>query len=213
MSFNKDGSVVFNSPVQIGSLNLATNTISGVQELEGNIEVQAGQSRMSFNDKGIQLTSPRGLRVLSSKTGQQIFPVDFGSMPLPASLSTLALDGGAKNVKKIRSPSDEDLQITGDSVSIGGSQGIRAEGRQVSIDAKDIRISSQNGSIVLDAEAGIYIPAILGNDDDSRDKNLQYKVCICSKTGRLFKVHMKAADTSCADVRFPESVNPCSGNS
>ena len=207
--FKEDGSVVFNHGVEMDTLHLATNAISGVQVIEGNILIQAGGSRMSVNKEGIQVSARQGLRVLSSKTGEQIFPVDFGSLPLPASLSSLTLNSGAKNVKKIRSPVDEDLEVSGGSVKIGGSQGIRVEGRVVSIDGRDIQLTSQNGSIVLDAAAGIYMPALLGKADGSDKSNLQYKLCICSKTGLLFKLHMKTAETTCADVRFPESANPC----
>lgn len=46
-------------------------------------------------------------------------------------------------------------------------------------------------------------------EDEAPTYALQYKLCVCGKSGRVFKLHMKNAANTCADVRFPESINPC----
>lgn len=209
IQFQENGKVVFKHDIAIETMKLITNRLMGVQMVDGNILMLSGKSQISLGDEGIDIVTPHGLNVVSPKTKKQIFPVDFGSQPLPSSVSSLSMKSGAKNVKKIRSPIDHDLEISGGSVLVGGSQGVRVEGRKVEIDGHDVSISSRNGSIILNASDGIFMPALPVVSDDTVEAVMQYKLCICSKSGRVFRLHMKTADTTCADVRFPESVNPC----
>ena len=213
ISFDKTGQVIFNQPVDIERIHLTHNTISGVESISGDVSFETPTSHLSVNDQSIEISSPNGFQIVSPDTGDKIFPVNLSSLALPSSLSSLSVPGGIKNVKRIRSPIDSDLDIKATSVKIRGNQGLQTEGRTVSLSAgSNIVISSLNGSIILDAHEGIYLQGLkrgVTPSPSSEETVLQYKLCICGKSGRLFKLHLKTPDTTCADVRFPESANPC----
>ncbi|KAI1305918.1 Beta-sarcoglycan [Halotydeus destructor] len=215
ITFSKDGNVVFNGETNLNKIHLYQNKIKGVSQLTGNIRLEAGNSYLNVNSKGIEIGSDEGFQVISPKTGKKIFPPDFNSLSLPSTLSSLSLPGGAQNVHKIRSPIDEDLNIASkDRVRIKGNEGVTIDGKQISLSSNGMFLSSVNGSVVLDAARGVVFK-FDPNDiypkkmDSSVSGSLQYKLCICSKSGRVFKLQMKTAQSSCADVRFPESINPC----
>lgn len=195
--------------VAVNSLNLAENTIN-VPAIDGSVVMKVGASQLSVTGEGIEIIATMGLSVVSSKTGQRIFPPDFASAPLPASLSSFTIESGGKNVKKIRSPIDQDLEVRSqDFVRIGGSQGLKVQGRTVSLEGHSIDLSSINGTIGLHGAAGIFMPAISQSQMVAGQTMAQYKMCICSRSGRVFRLRQRGDRTTCADVRFPESVNPC----
>lgn len=223
-----DQSVVLNGMTTLSNIQLDTPVIEGVESMQGNLHLAAGPSSISVNSDSIEFKSPGGMRVVSPKTGEEIFPAKLASMSLPSELSSLSLPGGVKGIRKIRSPIDQDLVIESKTggILLRGNQGINLDSKIVTISGAQVHLKSSNGSIQLsagsadyangivesDPDAGIFLTGIptVTHDDTYSNKNLQYKLCVCGKTGKIFKLHMKNRDTTCADVRFPESANPCS---
>lgn len=228
ISFNPDDqSVVLNGMTTLSNIQLATPIIDGVESMQGNLHLSSGPSSLSINSESIEFKSPGGLKVISSKTGEEIFPAKLSSLSLPSELSSLSLPGGVKGIKKIRSPINEDMVIESKTgrILIRGNQGVTLDSKIVTITGGEVNIKSSNGSIQLtagsadyangiiesDPDAGIFLTGIptMNHDDTYSNKNFQYKLCVCGKTGKIFKLQMKNRETTCADVRFPESVNPC----
>lgn len=71
-----------------------------MSSISGDVLMEAGDSYLSVNGNGIEIGSPDGFHVVSAATGAKIFPPDFSTLSLPATLSTLTLPGGARNVHK-----------------------------------------------------------------------------------------------------------------
>lgn len=214
ITFDSQNNVIFRSNVDLNNVHLNQNVIHGVETISGNVQLQVGSSKLSVNSDGVQISSEDGFKIKSPTTGQNIFPPDFSSLVIPSSLSSLTIENGAKNVKKIRSPVDQDLVIeSGKGVNLRGNQGVKVDSRMVTFSASEIHVASQNSSVTFDAAHG-QLYWINGEKSVSRVSKdgyeLHYKLCICSKSGRVFKLQMKSSETNCADVRFPESVNPCS---
>lgn len=220
-TFNSD-SVVIHKDAYIERVLLAKNRIHGLKTITGNIELQSGpHTKLKLNSDGIQIVAPKGFEVCDlSDQGQRLFPFNFSDIPL-SNIKTLSVPKGIKDVKMIRSPIDEDLRIEAkESVIIRGNNGVRIDGRQVTLEANNFFLSSINSSIVMDAHQGIYLNMdsfrhrIVSKSNSSTanhfsPKLLQNKLCVCGKNGRLFQIKMKDASTTCADVRFPQSDNPC----
>lgn len=125
------------------------------------------------------------------------------------------MPGGAKNVHKIRSPIDQDLTISAkERIRIKGNEGIKLDGKEIHFTSNGMFLTSVNGSVVLEGKRGVSfnlnpLDNYPRKEDEERTTALHYKLCICAKSGRVFKLHMKNAHNTCADVRFPESINPC----
>ena len=210
ISFDEDGYLIFRQSVDMDWVRLTHNTVSGVESISGDVVFETPASSVTVNNEKVEFISPNGFQVTSPETGDKIFPGNLSSLSLPSSLSSLAVTAGIKDVKRIRSPVDSDLDIRGGSVKLRGNLGFHAEGRTVSLlAAKDIITSSFNGSVVLDAHEGIYLKGLKRSPGGQTGEDSQYKLCVCGKSGRIFRLHAKTPDTTCADVRFPESANPC----
>lgn len=148
----------------------------------------------------------------TEETDRQLFPIDFGMLSIP-SIPSLSLPGGAKDVNKIRSPTDQDLNIESKKrIRIRGNEGIDLESKRIEMDASSIFLSSVNSSIIFEAKEGIYLNMKTFKrvvDNSVSDLKLQHKLCVCGKTGRIFRIQVKHSNHGCSDVRFPESANPC----
>lgn len=186
-----------------------------VSQISGDILLEAGDSYLALNSKGIEIGAPDGFQVISPKSGAKIFPPDFGRLSLPGTLTSLTVPGGAKNVHKIRSPIDQDLRIVAkERIKVKGNEGIKMNGKELTFQANGLFLAAINGSLILDARGGVVLKLdTMDNyprrEGEERSTALQYKLCICAKSGRVFKLHMKSVHNTCGDVRFPESINPC----
>lgn len=207
--------MIFHKDAYIENVLLKQNKISGLSSITGNIALQTGLSSLKLNSDGIRIVSPGGFEVRNPKTGQLLYPFDFSSTPLNT-IKTLSVPNGIRDVKMIRSPVDEDLNISANQrIKIRGNDGVKVGGRHIDIDASSIFLASINSSIVLDAHEGIYLNIealrnrISAHNQSETNIKFQYKLCICGRNGRLFRIPIKDQSTSCADVRFPQSENPC----
>ncbi|KAH7955167.1 hypothetical protein HPB49_024973 [Dermacentor silvarum] len=70
---------------------------------------------------------------------------------------------------------------------------------------------NMNQSLTLDGSNGIRILAagLPRSENPSSDASYWYKLCVCMPSGRIFRVPVREQGFGCGDVRFPESVNPC----
>jgi len=205
--------VLFHGDVDLDKVLLSKSQINGVSTISGDLILESGTSAININDNGIQITSDNGFEVRTKDTGKLIFPIDFGSLSIP-SIPSLSLPGGAKDVNKIRSPTEQDLGIySREKIKIRGNEGIDLESKKIDINGSSIFLSSINSSIILDAKEGVYINMKtfkgIVDENSNNDKQLQHKLCVCGKTGRIFQIQLRHQSHGCADVRFPESVNPC----
>ena len=237
ITFSKDGNIIFNGESDLDRVHLYKNVLKGmfpkhitqlvssasmtslckcvdVQTISGDVLMEAGDSYLSVNANGIEIGSPDGFQVTST-SGKKIFPPDFSSLSLPATLSSLTLPGGARNVHKVRSPVDQDLNIEArERIRVKGNEGVTIDSKEIKFQSNGMFLASINGSIVMDGAQGVAFKLEATDnyprrEDESPVMALQYKLCICGKSGPLFKLHLKNAHNTCADVRFPESINPC----
>lgn len=77
---------------------------------------------------------------------------------------------------------------------------------------KHVTFKFQNQSIVLDGAEGVMVSAdklpFAAETQDSAPR--WYKLCVCMPSGRVFRIPVRDHGYGCQDVRFPESINPCS---
>lgn len=218
-----DDNVILHKDTYIDRILLSNNNrISGLSSITGNIRFESGQSLLHINNNGIRLKSKNGLEIRSSSNDQLLFPFDLSSLPLN-SIKTLSVPNGIRDVKMIRSPLNEDLNIISKgNIRIRGNEGINVEGKQIKVDGKNIFLSSLNASIIMDGHKGIYLDMNSfksrivrrhsrpeEESSTSEQMDLQYKLCICGRNGQLFRMAIKDSSSSCADARFPKSDNPC----
>ncbi|KAJ6225533.1 hypothetical protein RDWZM_004078 [Blomia tropicalis] len=210
---------IFHKDTFIDRILLTKNKIVGLSQINGDIELKSGHTSMHVNHDGIDISSFQGFEVRSPKTNKLLFPFDFSSVPL-TSIKTLSVPGGIRDVKMIRSPIEDDLNIVAsERIRIRGNKGIRVEGKRIDIQADNIFLSSANSSIILETHQGIYLNMNMFKDhiinrelptsSTINTPKTQYKLCVCAKNGRLFRISSKNQSSSCADARFPQSENPC----
>lgn len=195
---------------------LMHHSSTGISSLSGHVTFDTGTSSLNINpDEGIEAIASNGFRVISPETGQVIFPPDISSIPLPPLFSSLAVTGGAKNVKGIRSPVDRSLRIEGsDMIEIRGNQGVNVDSKIITLDSNSTSVSSTNGSIIMNGVKGIHLG--LGKRDVhpsslSSFAAPSFKLCLCGSSGKIFKLHIRSFNEStCSDVMsLSESNNPC----
>ena len=211
VSVNEDNDLVFNENARIDQILLQQSAPLNLSQLSGNIRIKSGSSYLNFGHHGLEICSSNGLNVYSSSTGKLLYPFNKSHLQL-SSIPFLLIPGGVKNVHKIRSPSDNDLKINSkQSVSVSGNEGVSIHSKQLHFKAHSINLTSLDAEITLNGRNGIIFDSspILNNHSKLDDEKFQYKICICAKNGRMFKLKLKDASNNCADVRFPESFNPC----
>ncbi|CAG2113075.1 unnamed protein product [Medioppia subpectinata] len=149
--------VLFHGEVDLDRVLLSKSQINGISTISGDLILESGSSAININDNGIQITSDNGFEVRARDSNKLIFPIDFRSLSIP-SLPSLSLPGGAKNVNKIRSPTDQDLNIQSHhKIKIRGNEGIDIESKRIEMNASSIFLSSINGVIIMDSKEGIHI--------------------------------------------------------
>ena len=222
--------VIFHKDAYIDKILLAKNKISGLSTVTGNIELRSGNSSLRLDHNGIEVSATYGFEVRCPHTGEQLFPFDFSSVPL-TTVRTLSVPSGISEVKLIRSPVNEDLNIFAkERIRIRGNKGVTIEGKHINVQAASIFLASINSSITMDAPGGVYLNMhllrnkMIGSEGGSGGQTgadggqsiskptsrlPQFLLCVCAKNGRLFRMAVKDHTSSCADARFPQSENPC----
>ena len=145
--------------------------------------------RVSPNE--IQFENINSFKVRDPSTGELYF--DAFAPQLSLDSHTLeSLIASEIETNRIVSPIDKDLLIQSDSgLDLEGAEGISVEAKRVEFEAgQNIRINSETGSIILDSESISLGPLglPLGGEGFTGGEKSQYKVCICSPSGKLFTV-------------------------
>lgn len=104
---------------------------------------------------------------------------------------------------KVSSAVDEKLSVMANKkLDIKGSEGATIEAMEILFSAdKDVNVKSENGSIELKGRDGVYIDIdrLLKADTESglRNTHIQFKLCYCHPSGKLFKVQARGRDSNC----------------
>lgn len=151
-------------------------------------------------------------RVRSPTTGENIFSTKYDDFKLPSGVPNLSVKEAY--VSRISSPSNENLDISSPYQTIlKGNEGLSMEGKEIIISAGlDVFFKSVNQSIILDGAKGVKLsvdkmPIATKNNEGAPR---WYKLCICMPSGKIFRVPVRDKGYGCKDIRFPESINPCS---
>lgn len=114
---------------------------------------------------------------------------------------------------KITSGTDEKLSILArQKLDVKGSEGLLMKGKDILLTAdKHLNITSENGSISLQGDKGVYIDIehfpVADIENGLRRTHVQYKMCVCFPTGRLYRVQVKNRDSGCYIPQY--ALNPC----
>ena len=123
----------------------------------------------------------------------------------------------------IVSPLGHDLRIQSDSgLNLRGSEGISMEAKSMLWEAgQHVTVASESGSITLDGQVVLDPLGLPVGGGGYQGEKAQYKVCICSPSGKLFTVPAKVANTAAAgrgggrmsasscDMVFDDFPHPC----
>ncbi|XP_063701164.1 uncharacterized protein LOC134831375 [Culicoides brevitarsis] len=114
---------------------------------------------------------------------------------------------------KISSGTDEKLGVLArQKLEVKGSEGLLIKGRDILLSAdKNLNITSENGSISLQGKEGVFIDIehfpVADIENGLRRTHVQYKMCVCFPTGRLFRVQARNRDSGCYIPQYAS--NPC----
>lgn len=114
---------------------------------------------------------------------------------------------------KISSGTDEQLGVLSrQRLDVKGSEGLVMKGKDILFSAdKHLNITSENGSISLQGKDGVFIDIEkfprADTENGLRRTHVQYKMCVCFPTGRLFRVQARNKDSGCYIPQY--AANPC----
>jgi beta-sarcoglycan len=148
----------------------------------------------------------------SPTTGKSIFSTNYKNFKLPTGVSHLSVKEA--HVSRIVSKKNESLEISSPyQIMLKGNEGLTMSGKEIVwITGLDLYLKSVNQSIILDGADGVMISVdklpFAAETQDSAPR--WYKLCVCMPSGRVFRIPVREHGYGCQDVRFPESINPCS---
>lgn len=208
IGFNAANEILFHENTDLNRVFLYKNILQDVNRIAGDLSFEAGNSYLKLDNSGIEIKSANGLEVYSNK-GNLLFPPDLSRISIPE-MDSISIPGGAKGVHMIRSPINQDLGIySKEKLHITGNEGVHLSSKSVHLNAASINLTSTDSAIILDAAKGISLNMADMPIVNSAAKTYEYKLCICGKTGRIFRIKINDEYHGCADVKFPESINPC----
>ncbi|EEC13237.1 sarcoglycan, putative, partial [Ixodes scapularis] len=150
-------------------------------------------------------------RVRSPTTGRTIFSTEYQGFDLPKGIPNLNVKEA--HVSRLTSAKQDSLLISSPyQIMLKGNAGLDMEGQNVTLSAGHNLFLRSNQSVTLDGRKGIRLSVdkLPISTDPSSGAQFQYKLCVCMPSGRLFRVPVREQGFGCNDVRFPESINPCS---
>ncbi|XP_077558669.1 sarcoglycan beta isoform X3 [Haemaphysalis longicornis] len=157
------------------------------------------------------VSNVKEFRVRSPTTGRTIFSTEYQGFQLPRGIPNLSVKEA--HVSRLTSAKRDPLIISSPyQILLKGNGGLDMEGHNITWSAgHNIFLRSVNQSLTLDGSNGIRILAsgLPRSENPSSDASYWYKLCICMPSGRVFRVPVREQGFGCGDVRFPESVNPC----
>lgn len=157
----------------------------------------------------------------SKKTIDLLSPETLDSAIISSGLTSLNSPNGIKQVKIIRSPTFNDLNLeSNSSLVLSGNLGVKTFGSKTEVHSNHIRIYSRDSEILFSSLKGIKLPLIpynsLSNTQSRLSRNTVettsllslHQICIC-RNGRMFKIRKLDESESCSEAKFPVSANPC----
>ncbi|XP_023015875.1 sarcoglycan beta [Leptinotarsa decemlineata] len=175
------------------------------------VKYSRGVTKVKVDPNEILFKSTNSFEV-KDKEKETIFTV---TNPIYKELTNAnSLNSKYLHTNKIRSPTDSDLHIEGDIVTLKGAEGSNVSGKEVFWSAdQDIYLKSINGSIILMSQEGIFvdldrIPIAKLNHNYVTS---QFKVCVCMPEGKLFRLPVANPNQRvfCDYVNMAPQYNPC----
>ncbi|CAN7937689.1 unnamed protein product [Ixodes hexagonus] len=158
------------------------------------------------------VSNVKEFRVRSPTTGRTVFSTEYQGFDLPKGIPNLNVQEA--HVSRLTSSKQDSLLISSPyQIMLKGNAGLDMEGQNVTLAAgHNLFLRSVNQSITLDGRKGIRLSVdkLPISVDPPSGAQFQYKLCVCMPSGRVFRVPVREQGFGCNDVRFPESINPCS---
>lgn len=156
------------------------------------------------------VTNAKEFRVRSPTTGRTIFSTEYQGFQLPKGIPNLNVKEA--HVSRLTSAKRDPLIISSPyQIMLKGNGGMDMEGHNITWYAgHNLFLRSVNQSVTLDGNSGIRLSVDKLPLSLSNGGLFGYKLCVCMPSGRLFRVPVREQGFGCGDVRFPESINPCS---
>lgn len=173
---------------------------------------EANQPKIVSNPEGTSVIGVKSFDIQDPSSGQTIFSTDFPNFGLPRGVEKL--DIKLARTHRVASPIGKDLTLSADSyVRMKGTEGTHMDGLDITWRAdQDIFLKSVNGSVVLDAPKGIFLDVKnMPIATAESNKTLQYKICVCIPTGKVFRVPVKhgpSQEKSGCNYYSP-AIDPC----
>ncbi|XP_031616835.1 uncharacterized protein LOC116336824 [Contarinia nasturtii] len=156
-------------------------------------------NKMLMSKNGTHFSGISEFELKSPTTNEAIFTTHKPTYNLPSGANNLI----AKRISAsaIKAAIDDELvlnttnhkKIT-NKISIRGSEGVKLNGEELVLDAENIILTAQNGTIYLNSEHGIHLDVkhipIIQERSGLKMEEKQYKICVCMPGGRLFRVSL-----------------------
>lgn len=220
IQYNENLTLVRSEFLVANQVFLKENRIKIDDSINGNLLFQTPNTHLKLNSDQIEFYAKKQLSIKSKlKNNEILFPPDFNKIEFDP-ISKLTISNGITNLNKIRSPTDQNLEIQANNLlMLKGNNGLNLDGKQIDLKSEQILIKSLNSTINFDSENGnIYFQIFQNDKQDNKNRpdqqeqlesdKYQYKLCICAN-GLLFKIMAIDNMTKCSDVRFPVNNNPC----
>ena len=173
-----------------------------------------GKLQLVGAPNGTTVSNVKSFEVKDKETGQTTFSTGYPNFGLPKGVQKL--DVRVAHTHQVSSPVNASLMLLADTYArLRGNEGTHIEGKEVLWSAdQEINLKSVNGSVVFNAGSVCLdvknMPVVVGevNKQSKSHRNhnitMQYKVCVCMSSGKLFKV---PAGKGCQ--HFDPIDNPC----
>ncbi|XP_076060065.1 sarcoglycan beta isoform X2 [Oratosquilla oratoria] len=164
----------------------------------------------------IEISGVHSVKVVDPHSNKAVFSTEYPNFGLPSGVQNLRVR--KSHTSRVTSPTFKDLNINSDStIRLKGNEGMKIDGGRMTWSAdQDIYIKSVNGSILLEANDGIYVDVnnlpLAGEVDLTKDRG-QYKLCVCLPQGQLFRVPVPADNNQRVEERkinCASFLSPCS---
>ncbi|XP_064481476.1 beta-sarcoglycan-like [Ornithodoros turicata] len=172
----------------------------------------SGSPSLEVGPEWTVLSSVDEFRVRSPTTGRTVFSTKYQGFQLPRGIPNLNVKEA--HVSRLTSAKRDPLIISSPyQILLKGNGGLEMEGQNVTWAAgQNLYLKSVNQSLVLDGPRGIRLSVdkLPMSVAPPPDAPYWFKLCVCLPSGRVFRVPVRDSGYGCNDVRFPESINPCS---
>lgn len=154
-------------------------------------------NKMLMSKNGTHFGGINEFELKSPSTNEPIFTTHKPTYNLPSGANNLIAKGISASA--IKSAIGEELilntthhkKIT-NKISIRGSEGVKINGEELVLDAENVFLTANNGTIYLNSEQGIQLDIkripIIQERIGLKMEEKQYKICVCMPGGRLFRV-------------------------